>query len=104
MTAYTVEARPRVRKTRQPDQRQIDRAVRAQKLCESDHHGPAAGILREAGVMTGCHTRWANRAVTSSAGTLAAKLVMLALIKAYRMDSPMVGALRRSCRLCAVAC
>ena len=32
------------RKTRQHDQRQIDRAVRAQKLCESDHHGPAAGI------------------------------------------------------------
>ena len=26
------------------DQRQIDRAVRAQKLRESDHHGPAAGI------------------------------------------------------------
>ena len=32
------------RKTRQHDQRQIDRAVRAQKLCVSDHHGPAAGI------------------------------------------------------------
>ncbi|HEY5359402.1 MAG TPA: type II toxin-antitoxin system RelE/ParE family toxin [Streptosporangiaceae bacterium] len=32
------------RKTRQHDQRQIDRAVRAQKLCESDHHGPAARI------------------------------------------------------------
>jgi hypothetical protein len=32
------------RKTRQHDQRQIDRAVRAQKLCESDHHGSAAGI------------------------------------------------------------
>ena len=32
------------RKTRQHDQRQIDRAVRAQKLCESDHHRPAAGI------------------------------------------------------------
>ncbi len=32
------------RKTRQHDQRQIDRAVRAQKLCGSDHHGPAAGI------------------------------------------------------------
>ena len=31
------------RKTRQHDQRQIDRAVRAQKLCESDHWGPAAG-------------------------------------------------------------
>jgi len=30
------------RKTRQHDQRQIDRAVRAQKLCESDHGGPAA--------------------------------------------------------------
>jgi len=32
------------RKTRQHDQRQIDRAVRAQKLCESDNHGPAARI------------------------------------------------------------
>ena len=32
------------RKTRQHDQRQIDRAARAQKLCERDHHGPAAGI------------------------------------------------------------
>jgi hypothetical protein len=32
------------RETRQHDQRQIDRAVRAQKLCESDHHGQAAGI------------------------------------------------------------
>ena len=32
------------RKTRQHDQRQIDRAVRAQKLCESDHHGRPAGI------------------------------------------------------------
>ena len=32
------------RKTRQHDQRQIDRAVRAQKLCESEHHGPAAWI------------------------------------------------------------
>ena len=31
------------RKTRQHDQRQIDRAVRAQKLCESAHDGPAAG-------------------------------------------------------------
>jgi hypothetical protein len=30
------------RKTRQHDQRQIDRAVRAQKLCERDHQGPAA--------------------------------------------------------------
>jgi hypothetical protein len=28
------------RKTRQHEQRQIDRAVRAQKTCESDHHGP----------------------------------------------------------------
>jgi hypothetical protein len=34
------------RKTRQHDQRQINRAVRAQKLCESDHQGPAAGIYR----------------------------------------------------------
>jgi hypothetical protein len=32
------------RKIRQHDQRQIDRAVRAQKLCVSDHHGPAAWI------------------------------------------------------------
>jgi hypothetical protein len=31
------------RKTKQHDQRQIDRAVRAQKLCERDHRGPAAG-------------------------------------------------------------
>lgn len=31
------------RKARQHDQRQIDRAVRAQKLCERDHPGPAAG-------------------------------------------------------------
>jgi hypothetical protein len=29
------------RKTRQHEQRQIDRAVRAQKTCESDHHGSA---------------------------------------------------------------
>jgi hypothetical protein len=28
------------RKTRQHEQRQIDRAVRAQKTCEHDHHGP----------------------------------------------------------------
>lgn len=28
------------RKTRQHDQRQIDRAVRAQKTCERDHRGP----------------------------------------------------------------
>jgi hypothetical protein len=30
------------RKTRQHDQRQIDRAVRAQKTCERDHRGAAA--------------------------------------------------------------
>jgi len=30
------------RKTRQHDQRQIDRAVRAQQACERDHRGPAA--------------------------------------------------------------
>jgi hypothetical protein len=30
------------RKTRQHEQRQIDRAVRAQKICERDHRGPAA--------------------------------------------------------------
>ena len=29
------------RKTRQHEQRQIDRAVRAQKTCERDHHRPA---------------------------------------------------------------
>jgi hypothetical protein len=29
------------RKTRQHEQRQIDRAVRAQKTCERAHHGPA---------------------------------------------------------------
>ena len=29
------------RKTRQHDQAQIDRAVRAQKVCESEHHGVA---------------------------------------------------------------
>jgi hypothetical protein len=32
------------RKTRQHDQRQVDRAVRAQKLCERDHRGSAAEI------------------------------------------------------------
>jgi hypothetical protein len=31
------------RKTRQHDQRQIDRAVRAQKVCERDHRVPASG-------------------------------------------------------------
>jgi hypothetical protein len=31
-------------KTRQHEQRQIDRAVRAQKICERDHRGPAAAI------------------------------------------------------------
>jgi hypothetical protein len=30
------------RKIRQHDQKQIDRAVRAQKACEHDHGGPAA--------------------------------------------------------------
>ncbi len=30
------------RKTRQHEQRQVDRAVRAQKARERDHHGPAA--------------------------------------------------------------
>lgn len=29
------------RKTRQHEQKQIDRAVRAQKLCEQDHQGLA---------------------------------------------------------------
>jgi phage-related protein len=29
------------RKTRQHDQRQIDRAVRVQQVCERDHRGPA---------------------------------------------------------------
>ncbi|WP_433363059.1 hypothetical protein [Streptosporangium sp. CA-115845] len=32
------------RKTKQHDQRQIDRAVRAQKICECDHHGLVAEI------------------------------------------------------------
>ncbi|MER5326148.1 type II toxin-antitoxin system RelE/ParE family toxin [Streptosporangium roseum] len=32
------------RKTKQHEQRQIDRAVRAQKICERDHHGPVAEI------------------------------------------------------------
>ena len=31
------------RKARQHDQRQIDRAVRANVLCKREHHGPAAG-------------------------------------------------------------
>jgi phage-related protein len=30
------------RKTKQHDQRQIDRAVRVQKICERDHQTPAA--------------------------------------------------------------
>lgn len=30
------------RKTRQHEQRQIERAVRTQKTCERDHHGLAA--------------------------------------------------------------
>jgi Phage derived protein Gp49-like (DUF891) len=38
----TADGRIVFRKTRQHDQRQIDRAVRAQKLCERDHRGPAA--------------------------------------------------------------
>jgi len=29
------------RKTRQHEQRQVDRAVRAQRICERDHRGPA---------------------------------------------------------------
>jgi Phage derived protein Gp49-like (DUF891) len=32
------------RKTRQHDQRQIDRAVRAQETCERDHRAPVAEI------------------------------------------------------------
>jgi hypothetical protein len=32
------------RKTRQHDQRQIDRAVRAQETCERDHCGPAGQV------------------------------------------------------------
>ena len=32
------------RKTRQHDQKQTDRAVRAQKTCERDHRAPAVGI------------------------------------------------------------
>ncbi len=44
---YGFELEPEVRdwldsrKTRQHEQRQIDRAVRAQKTCERDHRGPA---------------------------------------------------------------
>jgi hypothetical protein len=37
------------RKTRQPEQRQIDRAVRAQKTCERDHHGPATQTYERQG-------------------------------------------------------
>ena len=29
------------RKSRQHDQRRIERAIRAQKICERDHRGPA---------------------------------------------------------------
>jgi hypothetical protein len=32
------------RKTKQHDQRQIDRAVRTQKLCERDHRSPVADV------------------------------------------------------------
>jgi phage-related protein len=32
------------RKTKQHEQRQIDRAVRAQKSCERDHRAPAAEV------------------------------------------------------------
>jgi hypothetical protein len=32
------------RKSRQHDQRQIDRAVRAQQVCARDHHGPPGQI------------------------------------------------------------
>jgi len=45
------------RKTRQHDQGQIGRAVRAQHICERDHRGTRRN-LRKAGVMTGYHTRW----------------------------------------------
>jgi hypothetical protein len=41
---YGFELEPEVRdwlKTRQHEQRQIDRAVRAQETCERDHRGPA---------------------------------------------------------------
>ena len=48
------------RKTRQHDQRQIDRAVRAQETCERDHRAPTAEIY-ERQVMTGYHTRWVRR-------------------------------------------
>jgi hypothetical protein len=50
------------RKTRQHEQRQIDRAVRAQKACERDHPGYRGGELRKAGVMTGYRTRWVRPA------------------------------------------
>lgn len=38
----TADGRIVFRKTRQHDQKQSDRAVRAQKLCERDHREPAA--------------------------------------------------------------
>ena len=48
------------RKTRQHEQRQIDRAVRAQKTCERDHRGPATETYEGRCEMTGYHTRWAR--------------------------------------------
>jgi hypothetical protein len=46
-----------LRRTSQHDQWKIDRAVRAQELCESEHHGTAAETYERAGVMTGYRTR-----------------------------------------------
>jgi ribosome-binding protein aMBF1 (putative translation factor) len=47
------------RKTRQHDQRQIGRAVRAQELRERQHHARyCGGDPRKAGMVTGYHTRW----------------------------------------------
>ena len=45
------------RKARQHDQRQIDRAVRAQKLANATT-GACGRDLRKAGVMARYHTRW----------------------------------------------
>jgi hypothetical protein len=47
------------RKTRQHDQRQIGRAIRAQELRERQHHARyCGGDPRKAGMVTGYHTRW----------------------------------------------
>lgn len=48
----TVFGRPR-----QYELRQIDRAVRAQKICGQHHRDPATGTYERQGVMTGYPTR-----------------------------------------------